>query len=67
MITREMTIADVIRRYPQTLPILRRYGLDCSDCQIADFEELAHGADVHHADLAALLTELNACLGEAVQ
>lgn len=65
MITKEMTIAEVIRRYPKTLPILRRYGLDCSDCQLADFEELAHGANVHHADLAALLAELNTCLSTA--
>jgi len=60
MITKEMTIADILRHYPQTLQILKRYGLDCSDCQLADFEELEHGAGVHHADIEALLAELNA-------
>ena len=65
MITKEMTIAEVLRRYPQTLPILKRYGLDCADCQIADIEELGHGAGVHHADLTSLLHELNLSLTAA--
>lgn len=59
MISKDMTINDILRRYPQTLPIFERYGLDCYDCQIADFEQLEHGATVHKADLQALLDELN--------
>ena len=59
MINKEMTIAEIMRRYPQTIPILRRHGLDCADCQIADIEELAHGASVHRVNLDSLLDELN--------
>ncbi|GFO63579.1 DUF1858 domain-containing protein [Geomonas paludis] len=59
MISKDMTISEILRRYPQTLPVFERYGLDCYDCQIADFEQLEHGATVHKADLAALLEELN--------
>jgi len=59
MITKDLTIGEIIRRYPQTIPIFRKYNLDCSDCQIADFEELEHGAGVHKADVEQLLAELN--------
>lgn len=59
MITKEMTIGEIIRRYPQTIPIFGKYGLDCSECQIADFEEIEHGAGVHKADVDKLLAELN--------
>jgi hybrid cluster-associated redox disulfide protein len=59
MITKEMTIGDIIRRYPQTMAVFSRYGLDCYDCQIADYEELQHGASVHKVDITALLAELN--------
>ncbi|WP_224982015.1 DUF1858 domain-containing protein [Geomonas agri] len=59
MISKDMTISEILRRYPQTLPVFERYGLDCYDCQIADFEQLEHGATVHKADLEALLKELN--------
>lgn len=62
MISKEMTISDILRRYPQTLPVFERYGLDCYDCQIAEFEQLEHGATVHKVNLEALLTELNRCI-----
>jgi len=54
-----MTIMDILRRYPETLPVFERHGLDCYDCQIADFEQLEHGATVHKVDLDVLLAELN--------
>lgn len=59
MISKDMTITDILRRYPQTLPVFERYGLDCRDCQIADFEQLEHGATVHRVDPDVLLAELN--------
>ena len=62
MIVKEMTISDSLRRYPQTRPVFERYGLDCYDCQIAEFEQLEHGAGVHKVDLNALLAELNRCI-----
>jgi hybrid cluster-associated redox disulfide protein len=59
MITKEMTITEILRRYPETLPILESYGLDCYDCQIAEFEQLEHGAMVHKVDIDLLIFELN--------
>jgi hybrid cluster-associated redox disulfide protein len=59
MITKDMTITEILRRYPQTLPIFRRYGLDCYDCQIAEVEDLEHGAAVHKVDIGALIADLN--------
>ena len=59
MITKEMTITEILRRYPEMLPIFRRYGLDCYDCQVAEFEQLEHGATVHKVDIDTLITELN--------
>jgi len=59
MITRDMTIEDVIHRYPQTIPIFRHFGLECMECQIAAFEAVEHGAGVHKVDVEQLLEELN--------
>ena len=59
MISKEMTIMDILRRYPGTLPVFERHGLDCYDCQIAEFEQLEHGALVHKVDIDLLLAELN--------
>jgi len=59
MINKNMIIGEIIRRYPQTLAVFEKYKLTCFECQIADYEELEHGADVHHADVGNLLKELN--------
>ncbi len=64
MITKEMTIGEIIRRHPQTMAIFEKYGLNCSDCQIADLEELQHGAGVHKADMEQLLVELNRVISQ---
>lgn len=62
MITKEMTIEEIMRRYPQTIAVFARFGLECAGCQIAEFEALEHGAGVHRVDVEQLLRELNAVL-----
>ncbi len=59
MITREMTIAAIIAKHPETISVFRSFGLDCMDCQIADYEEVEHGAGVHNVDINKLLKALN--------
>jgi hybrid cluster-associated redox disulfide protein len=59
MITQDMIIADIIRRYPQTLPVFQRFNLDCYECQIADLETLEHGAGVHKVSIVDILAALN--------
>lgn len=59
MITRDMIIADIISRYPQTLQIFRQYHLECWECQIAELETIEHGAGVHKVAIGELLEALN--------
>lgn len=59
MITRDMTIEDIMRRYPQTVDVFKRFGLDCNECQIAAYEAVEHGAGVHKVNIDELLDELN--------
>jgi hybrid cluster-associated redox disulfide protein len=59
MITGEMTIGEIVRQHPETLKVFEKFGLDCFECQIADFEALDHGAGVHNINVAELLQELN--------
>ena len=62
MIHKEMKIEDVLRRYPQTVAVFRRFGIDCADCQLSQYEDLEHGAKVHKIDLELLLQGLNESL-----
>lgn len=62
MITREMIIADIINKHPETLAVFKHYNLDCYECQIADLETLEHGAGVHKVAINELLDALNRSL-----
>lgn len=59
-ITKEMTIEEVVTRYPETIPVLARYGVGCTACSASQYDDLETGARVHGLDLAQLLAELNA-------
>lgn len=59
MITRDMKIGEICRNYPEAVPVLKRFGLECLECQIADLESLEHGAGIHKVDVDRLLEELN--------
>jgi hybrid cluster-associated redox disulfide protein len=65
MVTREMTIAEIIASYPQTMQVFRSFGLDCMECQIADYEEVEHGAGVHNVDIEQLLKALNKAINDS--
>lgn len=67
MITREMKIEEIVQRYPQTIPVLTHFGLECVGCQIASLEALEHGAGVHHVDIEQLLAELNAAISTDIR
>lgn len=59
MIRKDMKIEDVLRRHPETVAVFRRFGIDCAECQLREFEDIEHGARVHKIDLDALLRGLN--------
>ena len=63
MIEKDMKIEEVLRRFPQTIPVFRRFGIDCVQCQLSEYENLEHGARVHGIDLHSLLAELNDAIG----
>jgi hybrid cluster-associated redox disulfide protein len=62
MIHKDMKIEDVLRKYPQTIPVFERFGIDCAECQLSEYEDLEHGARVHGIDLEKLLDGLNESL-----
>lgn len=59
LIDKDMKIEDVLRRYPQTAQVFLRFGIDCAECQLSEYENVEHGARVHRIDLEALLAGLN--------
>lgn len=58
-ITKEMTIGEVIRKYPKTVFLFIDYGLHCVGCPIAQDETIEQAAKVHRIDLKKFLEDLN--------
>jgi hybrid cluster-associated redox disulfide protein len=58
-ITKEMTIGEVIERYPQAALVLMENGFHCVGCPASQAETIEQGAQVHQVDLDKLLSDLN--------
>ena len=63
-ITKDMSIAEVVQRYPQSVPVFLRHGLFCFGCAVARFENIEQGATVHGIDPDQLIADLNEVANE---
>jgi len=61
-ISKEMSIAEVVQKYPQTIEVFLRHGLMCFGCAIARFENIEQGAMAHGIDVPSLVKDLNAAV-----
>jgi len=61
-IKKDMTFNEVLRKYPDTVKVLKKYGLKCFGCLGAEAESLEYGAVAHGVDLESLLKDLNKAL-----
>lgn len=60
MITKDITIGEVIKMNPAAAEILMRFGMGCIGCPSAQVETLEQAAEVHGIKLEDLLAALNA-------
>ena len=61
-ITKDMTLGDIISRYPETAGVMMKRGLHCVGCHVAAFETLEQGAKAHGMsdnDIESMLKEMN--------
>lgn len=65
MIGSDLTVDEVMRRWPQTLPVFVRLKLNCVGCDMAPFETIAEVATTYGLGLDMLLNELNGALDRA--
>ena len=58
-ITKDMLIGEIIRKKPEAIEILMRFGMGCVGCPSSQMESLEEAAMVHGLDLDVLMTEIN--------
>ena len=59
MITKDMTIGEVVRTAPEKVATLMEFGMGCVGCPSAQAETIAEAAAVHGINLDDLLEALN--------
>ena len=59
MITKDTTIADIIKIRPDAAEILMSYGMGCIGCPSAQMERLEQACEIHGLDLEEVLNKLN--------
>jgi hybrid cluster-associated redox disulfide protein len=58
-ITADCLVQNVVERYPQTIPVFNRHGLQCVGCYISPFHTIADSAREYSMTLDPLLRDLN--------
>lgn len=59
IITKDMTIGDVVRNKPEAGMILMSFGMGCIGCPSAQAETIEEAAMVHGIELEKLMEALN--------
>jgi len=59
LITKDMTIADVLRQDRSLAPVFMRYGMYCLGCPVSTGESVEDAASVHGVVVDELIQALN--------
>ena len=59
VVTKDILISEVVKKYPQTASIFLEYGLYCIGCAFAKEETIEKAAKIHQIDLNELISSLN--------
>lgn len=58
-----MTVADVMERWPQVLPLFNKYRLACAGCVMAEFCRISDvPASYEHVELVPFMAELRSLI-----
>jgi hybrid cluster-associated redox disulfide protein len=61
-ITKDMTVDEVVQRFPETAQVFSRHGVACVGCSAAQEDSIEQSAAVHGLDPEQLVAELNATI-----
>lgn len=58
LIQAELTVAETLERWPQTIPVFLHRRMACVGCAVTAFETLADAATIYGGDLTQFLADL---------
>lgn len=54
----EMVISELLRRWPQTIPVFHKHRMACVGCSMSDFETVSSAAEIYQLSLGSFIEEL---------
>ena len=64
-ITKDMSIMEVVQKFPDTVEVFMNSGMGCLGCAAAHFENIEQGALAHGIDIDSLMKGLNDVVPQA--
>jgi len=61
----EMTVAEVLESWPETVPVFQEYKTACVGCAMAPFDTMADVAQIYQLDLSELMAALHQAISVA--
>lgn len=65
MLSKEMTIQEVVSKYPAAVNVFISHGMPCVGCMAARYENIEQGATAHGIDVEKLMEALNKSIEDA--
>lgn len=62
LVSKDLTIGELLNQHPEAAPILMEIGMHCLGCPASQGESLAEAAMVHGIDADLLVEKINAFL-----
>ena len=66
-VDKNMTLGEVVQKYPKSAEIMMKYGLHCIGCHVAAWETIEQGAQVHGMDrkeVDKMVEEINSAISK---
>jgi len=67
LVTKDMTIGDIVAKYPQATEVLMGYGLHCVGCHVSGIESIEDGAAGHgmtDEEIDKMVADVNKAIAE---
>ena len=61
-ISSDLVVADVLERWPETIPVFLRHQMGCVGCALAPFDTVLDAATIYHIGVEVFVSELHAAV-----
>ena len=65
MLSHSLIVADLLKKWPETIPVFIKYRMACVGCAMSSFETLKDAASIYRLPYQQFVDELQKSIGAA--